>query len=232
MQIKCPTCAAGVDLDDQSAGVLVRCRTCGKSFVAPRDLSVMGQKHRLTTFSVTGLVLLHFVSFGLFPMVYLNLMHDRLPKIRRRDPSGLTAVGLSFVPVVNLCWFLFTFRRLCVRINEQRRFRGLPETAPQTLAVIISALLLCGFVATILPLTGWVLLAATLSVSIPVFLAVLQASVNELVAYDRASTANQPREGHVEQTQSGGRIPGHRDLGADRERSALQRASGARDGGV
>ena len=235
MRVECPTCGAGLDLDDRSAGVLVRCQTCGKSFVAPSDLSVVGQKHRLTVFSVAGLVLLHFTSLGLFSVVYLNLMHDKLPKIRRGDPSGLTAVGLSFVPLVNLIWFFFTFRRLCVRINEQRRFRGLPQTAPQTLAVIVATLLLVGFAATILPLTGWVLLGTTLSVLIPVFIAVLQASVNELVAYDQARpgrAAKEPQEGHAQPPAAENSLHRHRDLGADREPGAFQGAAGARDRGL
>jgi hypothetical protein len=198
--------------------------------VAPKDLSVGGQQHRLTAFSVAGLVLLHFVTFGVFPLVHFNLMHDKLPKLRRGDPSAFTAVGLSFVPIVNLLWFFFTFRRLCVRINEQRRFRDLEETAPQTLAVMVPTLLVCGFGGTILPLTGWVVLGASLYVLIPVFIAVLQASVNELVVYDETSAANQPQEGHVEKRSAEHPVACHRDLRPDGERRALEGAAGTRDG--
>ena len=183
MHVACPLCHTATDLDHQAAGTLVRCRGCGKSFVGPQELAVIGQPHKLTSFSVVGLLLLHYVTVGLFSVVHLNLMHDRLPRVRRSDPSGLVAVGLCFVPVINLVWFFFTLRRLCVRINEQRRLRGMPETAPQTMAITVSALLLCGFVATILPITGWVLLGVTSGILIPVFIAVLQASVNELVQH-------------------------------------------------
>ena len=127
MHVPCPLCQTPVDLGSSDAGALVRCRACGKSFVAPRELVVTGQQHKLTPFSVAGLLLLHYVTVGLFTLVHLNMMHDKLPRIRRTDPSGLTAVGLSFVPGVNLLWFFFTFRRLAVRINEQRRFRVCPR---------------------------------------------------------------------------------------------------------
>jgi len=236
-----------MDLNAVAAGSLVRCGSCGRSFVLPRDVSLTGQQHRLTPFSVAGLLLLHYVTFGVFTLVYLNLMHDKLPKLRRWDPSGLTAVGLSFVPGVNLIWFFFTFHRLSLRINEQRRFRNLPENAPQSLAVIIPTLALCGCAASMLPLTGWVLLGATLYVLIPVFIAVLQASINELVAFDQApatpdeasaktGSAPQPAtkaaESHAEGPEGKRPFPGHRNVQPARERRSLQGAGSARDGGL
>ena len=226
MRVPCPTCQTPVDLDDRSAGSLIRCRACGRSFVAPEELAVTGRRHTLSTFSVPGLVLLHFATVGLFPLVHFNLMHDRLPRIRRGDPSGFVAVALSFIPGVNLIWFFFTFRRLCVRINEQRRFAGLPRTAPQSLAVIVSTLLLCGFTGTILPLTGWMVLGATVWVLIPVFIAVLQASVNELVITRRRVATSQ---GHGQQ--GTGSDLRHRpgDLGEAGERHPLAGTAAAGD---
>ena len=223
MQVACPLCQTTADLDDQAAGTLVRCRACGKSFVGPQELTVIGRPHKLTAFPVAGLLLLHYVTVGLFTVIHLNLMHDKLPKVRRTDPSGLVAVGLCFVPVVNLLWFFFVLRRLCVRINEQRRLRGMPETAPQTLAVIVSALLLCGSLATILPITGWVLLGATNGILIPVFIAVLQASVNELV------TARQHHDQGQPPRRNGDR---HRDLRPNREHCPLEGAEVDRGGGL
>lgn len=224
MLVVCTHCRARLDLGADTIGALVRCQACRKSFVVPRDLSVAGQQHRLTSFPVAGLILLHVASVGLFTVVYLNLLHDRLPRHRKTDPTGLTAVGLSFVPLLNLVWFFFTFRRLCVRINEQRRFRGLPETAPQTLAVIVATLLLCGSVATILPLTGWVVLGATLAVLAPVFIAVLQASVNELVAFDRAGDARS-RERDVRPIEEQPPVPVPGDLGTTRQHRPVEGAA-------
>ncbi|MCP4246142.1 MAG: hypothetical protein GY778_03750 [bacterium] len=224
MLVVCTHCQARLDLEADTVGALVRCRACRKSFVVPQDRSVVGQQHRLTPFPIAGLVLLHIATVGLFTVVYLNLLHDRLPRHRKTDPTGLTAVGLSFVPLLNLLWFFFTFRRLCVRINEQRRFRGLPETAPQSLAVIVATLLLCGFVATILPLTGWVVLGATLAVLAPVFIAVLQASVNEMVAFDRAGDARS-RERHVRRIEEQPPVPGPGDLRTTRQHRPVEGAA-------
>lgn len=229
MQVACPLCQTPADLDDRAAGTLVRCRACGKSFVAPQELSVIGQRHMLTEFSVVGLLLLHYVTVGLFPLIHLNMLHDKLPKVRRTDPSGLVAVGLCFVPGVNLIWFFFTSHRLCLRINEQRRLRGMPETAPQTLALIVSTLLLCGFAATILPNTGWVVLGTTSGILIPVFIATLQASINELIAYRGQPDSDAERQGHAKS--SAGRDSGHcdRNVRPHREPGTLEGASASRD---
>jgi len=226
VQVQCPLCRTPVDLDDRAAGTLVRCRACGKSFVGPRELAVIGRRHTLTAFSVTGLLLLHYVTVGLFTVVHLNMMHDKLPKVRRTDPSALVAVGLCFVPGVNLLWLFFTLRRLCLRINEQRSIRGMEATAPQTFAIIVSTLLLCGFIATILPITGWVLLGATNGILIPVFIAMLQASVNELVAY-REQWADTPvgqNRSHEQPRRAAG--DRDRDLGPPGKRGPLARTGG------
>ncbi len=227
VRVHCPTCKTPTDLDDQAAGSLIRCRACGRSFVAPAELAVTGQRHILTTFSVPGVVLLHLVSFGLFPLVHFNMMHDRLPKLRRSDPSAFVSVALSFVPGVNLLWFLFALPRLCLRINEQRRFAGLPETAPQSLALIVATLLLCGTAGTILPWTGWALLVTTLWVLIPVFIAVLQASVNELALTRKQAAVSTDHGQHGTQPDP---RDCDRDLGEAGERSDLAGATAPGDG--
>lgn len=230
MRIHCPTCKTAVDLDNSAAGNLVRCRSCGRSFIAPQELAVTGQRHTLTAFSVPGIVLLHFASVGLFPLVHFNMMHDRLPRLRKSDPTGFVAVALCFVPGVHLLWLFFTLRRLCVRVNEQRRFTGLPETAPQSLALIVPTLLICGLAGTIFPLTGWVVLGATLSVLAPVFVSMLQASVNELVAAGDAAGEPSDTEDHgAGRSQSRGSLRGgHRNVGPTGERGPVAGASADR----
>jgi hypothetical protein len=180
VRITCTICQETVRVDRCAAGSMVRCGSCGKSFLA-NNAEVISEEHKLTHFPVVQVLLLHYATAGLFTAFYLNLMHDKLPRNRRSDPSGFIAVALACIPGVNLIWFFFTYHRLCVRINEQRRFRDLPETAPKVMAVAVAAVLLCGVFGLVLPSTGWVVLGTTYAVLFPVFVALVQASANELI---------------------------------------------------
>ena len=125
-----------------------------KPFVAQRagnrssprkELEVTGQHHTLTYFPVSSIVVLNYVTAGIFSLFYLNLLHDRMPKFRRTDPSSTVAICLCLVPVFKFVLGVFSvYIRLCVRINEQRRFAGLYETAPEWLAIPVGILFACG----------------------------------------------------------------------------------------
>ncbi len=180
MNVPCNYCGATSDLDARSAGKTVRCAACGKSFVAPQDLAVIGQPHHLTPFPVASLVLLHYVTAGLFSVIYLNLLHERMPRLRRDDPSATVAIGLCFVPIFNLYWMAFSFHRLCVRLNEQRRFHGLRPTAPEWLAIPCGVLFACALMATFFTTAGAVLWGTVGAIALPVFAGLVQNSVNEL----------------------------------------------------
>jgi hypothetical protein len=114
-------------------------------------------------------------------VIYLNLLHDKMPRLRRGDPSATKAVGLSFVPGVNLAWFFFTYHRLCVRIDEQRTFHGLPATAPKYLAVVMALLTACGALAYRSQVPALLILGALALIVMPIFAALVQQSINELV---------------------------------------------------
>jgi predicted Zn finger-like uncharacterized protein len=186
MKYDCPHCGTPALLDDHSAGRTIRCADCGKSFVAPHELAVVGRRHTLTPFPVASLVLLHYVSAGLFSMIYLNLLHERMPRLRRGDPSATVAIGLCFVPVFNLYWFFFTYHRLCLRINEQRRLNGLPPNAPQRLSVPVCALLACGLLTSLFTHVGLYVLGTVGAIAMPIFAALVQHSVNGLCAHETA----------------------------------------------
>ncbi len=189
MKFDCPQCGRPTELSERDAGRTIRCGGCGKSFVAPEELATVGRPHSLSHFPVASLVLLHYVTAGLFSIVYLNLLHDRMPRLRRDDPSATVAIGLCFVPIFNLYWFFFSYHRLCLRINEQRRLNGLPETAPQWLSIPVCALLACGLLASLFTAAGMYVLGTVGAVAMPVFAALVQHSINELCAYQHARTA-------------------------------------------
>jgi predicted Zn finger-like uncharacterized protein len=181
MRIECPRCRAPLNVADHQAGTTTRCTACGRSFVVPADIARSGRPHQLSEFSVATLVLLHYLTAGVFSVIYLNLLHDKMPRLRPSDPTATKAIGLCFIPGVNLLWFFFTYHRLCLRINEQRRFHGLPETAPMTLALAVPLLTLFGSLTYVLPAPGFIVLSVLGLIVLPIFAAMVQNSVNELV---------------------------------------------------
>ncbi|MDY6811526.1 MAG: hypothetical protein SW127_21375, partial [Actinomycetota bacterium] len=112
-----------------------------------------------------------------------------MPRLRRDDPSATVAIGLCFVPVFNLYWFFFSYRRLCVRINEQRCFHGLPPTAPEWLSIPVCALFACGILASLFTAAGLYVLGTVGAVAMPVLAALVQHSVNELCTQEGAAPA-------------------------------------------
>lgn len=139
--------------------------------------------HQLTEFSPGVVVLLHFVTFGLFPIIHFGLMHDKLPKNRPDDPSAGKAIGFLFIPIFSIYWVFFQNMRLVDRVNEQRMIAGLP---PGNQKNIFLWGMIC-FFATIplifIFLGFFTLLAA--GVLYIVYYASLQGSVNELVQRTR-----------------------------------------------
>ena len=136
--------------------------------------------HQLTTFPVAVAVLLHFVTFGIFTLVWLNLMHGKLCRVRADDPSAGKAVGFCFIPFFNLYWIFFTYRRLCLRIDEQRDLYGLPPGNLRGLATTACIFQVIPYISLLL---GYTLLT-------PIFMGMMQSSVNQLV---RTSATTVPR---------------------------------------
>lgn len=69
------------------------------------------------TMPVWVLVLLHYLTGGVFTFFWITALHGVLPKLRSDDPSGGRAVGLCFVPLYNLYWLCLVFIRLSKRVN-------------------------------------------------------------------------------------------------------------------
>ena len=132
--------------------------------------TMAARMHRLEMFSVAGMVLLSIVTFGIFPLIWLGLMHDKMPRTRLDDPSAGKAIGFMFIPFFNFYWQFFNYLRLCDRINDQRTMRGLAPSAPRGLAMA----------SCIMTLIPYVNILGCLIIE-PIFVGMLQASVNELV---------------------------------------------------
>lgn len=130
--------------------------------------------HRFTEFPAAVAILLHYLSLGVFTLIWLNLLHGKMPKIRHDDPSAGKAIGFLFIPFFNLYWVFFTYHRLCRRINEQRQMRNLPPKAPAGLAVAMCILMIIPYVGVL----SWLILA-------PIFVGIVQSSVNDLARASR-----------------------------------------------
>jgi len=112
----------------------------GETF--PQTLGRVGEAVLLRPFPVAALVLLHFLTAGLFTFFWVTGMHGKLPRIRSDDPSAAKAIGLCLVPFYNLYWFFFVYPRLTQRLNALSRQYRLPAMIPTPLAYLMCALLL------------------------------------------------------------------------------------------
>ena len=140
----------------------------------------VADRHQLTQFSVVAVVLLHFCTCGIFSFIWLNLLHGKLPRVRADDPSAGKAIGFCFIPFYNLYWIFFTFRRLCLRIDEQRLLYGMPASNLRGLATTASLFQVLPYLNL---LVGYTIIA-------PIFIGRMQASVNQLVNTSANATPN------------------------------------------
>jgi hypothetical protein len=136
-----------------------------------RTGATTSRPHQLATFPVAVAVLLHFMTFGLFTLFWLNAMHGKMCRVRTDDPSAGKAVGFCFIPFFNLYWIFFTYRRLCLRVDEQRDLYGLPPGNLRGLATT----------ACIFQIIPYISLLIGYTIVTPVFIGMMQSSVNQLV---------------------------------------------------
>ncbi|MCE5326543.1 MAG: GYF domain-containing protein [Planctomycetaceae bacterium] len=142
----------------------------------------------LDEFSIGVFVLLHFLTGGVFNVIWLNLMHGRMPPRRVDDPSAGKAIGFLFIPFFNLYWMLFTYRRLCLRLNEVRVEMGLPGDIPQALPTAMCVLTYCTL-ATMVMCSCFIyvaiLPALANAVVTLIFFIIVQSKVNEMIEVRR-----------------------------------------------
>lgn len=83
------------------------------------------EKHEISsTFPVWACIILHFITFGLFTLIYFGIKHGKLPKIDDDDPTTGRAIGFMFIPLYNIYWKIFFWLRMTDRINLQYKLRN------------------------------------------------------------------------------------------------------------
>lgn len=106
----------------------------GVAHLTPGERAALSQ-HRLEAFPVWAMLLLHFVTLGIFPLAYFSTLHGRLPKAERDDPTAARGFWFTFIPYFGIYWVIFNTARLVDRINLQFRLRGLPDRVPRAFLI-------------------------------------------------------------------------------------------------
>ena len=127
-------------------------------------------QHQFTyTFSIDAVIGMHFVTLGLFTLIYFGLKHSQLPMIKHDDFKAGKAIGFMFMPFFNLYWQFRFWLRLFDRVDLQLRLRGFPPIMSKSLmlaTVIVSLIPVVNLAAllVIYPSTGLMLTTIILGI--------------------------------------------------------------------
>jgi len=127
------------------------------------------KRHGMKKFPTAVAILLHFVTLGIFTIIYYGLKHSELPKVKADDFSAGKAIGFLFIPFYNIYWEFKFWLRLCDRINFQFRLRNLGSPVPR-------GLLLATIIVGLIPyvnLISWAIL-------LPISIGFIQSAINKL----------------------------------------------------
>lgn len=142
----------------------------------PPDMREQFKKHTLfETFSVGGAIALHFVTLGIFSVIFYGMKHSRFPRVRPDDFTAGKAIGFLFIPFFNLYWIFVFWLRLVDRVNFQFRLRNQPLPVSRGLAL---AAVIVGFIPYV-GLVSWLVLY-------PIMISELQGALNTLAMQNMA----------------------------------------------
>jgi hypothetical protein len=129
------------------------------------------KQHALTGFPTWLVVVLHFVTFGLFTLIYQGLKLSKLPVAKYDDFGAGKGIGFMFIPFFNLYWVFRFVLGVTDRLNFQLALRGQPPPISRGLALASCIVWVIPYVS----LISWVLL-------MPIVAGQWQAATNRLAA--------------------------------------------------
>jgi len=142
-------------------------------------------QHELTRFPVWLVIVLHYLTLGIFTFIYQGLKLSKLPLVREDDFRAAKGIGLCFVPFFNLYWVFRFVNAISDRLNFQLRLRGQSPQVPRGLGIAACVLSVIPFYTSII----------TLLVLMPILSGYMQAATNRLVderARERAGLSPAP----------------------------------------
>ena len=92
-------------------------------------------------FPIVALILLHFLTAGVYTFFWITSAHGVLPKMKADDPTAARAISLCFVPFYNFYWIVIVYVRLGQRINSLSNAYHLPKVIPIPLAYAMTLLI-------------------------------------------------------------------------------------------
>jgi hypothetical protein len=151
------------------------------------------REHTLTRFPVWLVVVLHFLTLGLFTLIYQGLKLSKLPLVKESDFRAGKGIGFMFIPFFNLYWVFRYVLSITERLNFQFRLRG--ERPP-----ISRALALTSAIVWIIPYVELV----SLVLLMPIVAGQWQAATNRLA--DERARAAAEQSGGTSPTEPSGQL--------------------------
>ena len=121
----CPNCGAllrGEIAELNSSDIYDPAFELGK--LSNEQRKEFSQHQFVSTFSTALVIVLHFVTIGIFTLIYFGLKHSNLPLIKQDDFGAGKAIGFMFIPFFNIYWQFRFWLRLVDRVNFQFRLKG------------------------------------------------------------------------------------------------------------
>lgn len=127
-------------------------------------------------FSIAILISLHYLTFGVFTVIYFGSKFSKLPVVRNNDLTAGKAIGFLFIPLFNAYWLFGFWFSLVARINFQFRLIGQPWAISEGLT---SAAVITGVIPFVNFLVSYLIL-------FPIVIGQIQDAINKLAMAKQA----------------------------------------------